>query len=73
MTNEIITEAQVTALVGQRVKELGTVALAAKAWNTSPQMVHMVQKGNRRPTPEMLDDLGLERSPAVLSYRKKQK
>jgi len=71
MEPETFTAEQVTALVGARVKELGSVALAAKQWKVSNQMVHMVQKGDRRPTPDMLDDLGLEKSPEVITYRKK--
>lgn len=70
-TDETFSAEQVAALVAEKAKAIGSVGLAAIHWKVSPQMVHMVIKKGRRPTAPMLDDLGLEEVPAVISYRRK--
>lgn len=70
---ERLTEKQAAALVADKVKELGSAAVAAQAWECTPQMVHMVVKGARRPTKQMLKALGIEKVPNVVIYRFKKK
>lgn len=69
--DDIITAEQAADLVAAKAKEHGTINDAAATWGCSAQMVHMVIKGARRPTPAMLDALGLEPVPDPIHYRKK--
>lgn len=66
---ELIPASQIGPLVNARAIELGGVPAAAKAWDISPQMVHMAIKGTRRPSAKMLKDLGLVKVKDV-SYRR---
>lgn len=66
-----LTAAQAVTMVKERVQQYGGVTAASTIWECTPQMVHMVQKGSRRPTPKMLEDLQLEEIPAEVSYRRK--
>lgn len=70
-TTDTVTEDEARAMVQNRATELGGVGKAAETWAVSPQMVHMVIKGTRRPSKPMLDDLGLEEIPPVVTYRRK--
>lgn len=61
---------EIITLLDGKVHEYGSVASAAKAWGVTPQMVHMVIKGVRPPSPGMLADLGLEKAPPEIKYRR---
>lgn len=65
---DIVTADQATKLVAELVKAHGTVAVAAKRWKCSVQMVHMVVRGTRRPTPGMLKELKLKPFPETARY-----
>lgn len=67
----ILSADEVTALVRAKVAEHGSVAKAAADWGVTPQMVHMVVKGRRRPAPAMLEELQLEEVPTAVTYRRK--
>lgn len=65
----VVASQDVGAIISARAVELGGVTKAATAWGVTPQMVHMVIKGARRPNAAMLADVGLEEIPATISYR----
>lgn len=70
---ETFTVSQVADMAKAKAEGYGSIAEAAARWGCSQQMVHMVTKGQRRPTPAMLQDLELEPVTAEITYRHKAK
>ena len=56
----LIEEDEVRTLIEAKIAEIGSPRKAAKRWGCSVQMVHLVRRKERRPTAEMLKDVGVE-------------
>lgn len=69
---EILTASECRAEIKARAKALGGVTAAAAKWDVSPQMVHMVIGGKRKPTRAMLKDLELREAPGPITYKRKK-
>jgi len=60
---------KVASLVSESVERLGGLTKAGLHWNVSAEMVRMVIKGRRRPTPAMLRELRLQEIRSEIRYR----